>query len=112
MHRIDPRMSGLELRPDQRPDERTDRTEACLSRTTQQAKADGQARINLGRLNSDSDRDFSFLARLARTACANNCADDLASLFDPIMDFSFGYYSKERILKLSEDLGHAGTQLF
>ncbi|KAF3534613.1 hypothetical protein DY000_02040785 [Brassica cretica] len=91
MHRIDPRMSGLELRPDPRPDERTDRTEARLSRTTQQAKAD---------------------ARLARTACANDCADDLASLFDPIMDFSFGYSSKERILKLSEDLGHAETQLF
>ncbi|KAF3583628.1 hypothetical protein F2Q69_00028873 [Brassica cretica] len=73
--------------------------------------ADGHARINLGRANSDSDRGFSLLARLARTACTGDCADDLASLFDPIMYFSFLYLSKARILKLSEDLGHAGTQL-
>ncbi|KAF3570894.1 hypothetical protein F2Q69_00059437 [Brassica cretica] len=73
--------------------------------------ADGQARINLGRANSDSDHSFSLLAGLARTACTGDCADDLASLFDPIMDFSFGYFSKARILKLTEDLGHAGAQL-
>ena len=104
-------MSGLELRPDPRPDDRTDRTEARLSRTTRQAKADVQAIINLGRANSDSDRGFSLLARLARTICTGDCADDLASLFDPIMDFSFGYFTKAGILKLPEDLGHAGTQL-
>ncbi|KAF3570453.1 hypothetical protein F2Q69_00059566 [Brassica cretica] len=73
--------------------------------------ADGQAIIKLGRANSDSDRGFSLLARLARTACTGDRADDLASLFDPIMDFSFGYFSKARILKLSEDLGDAGMQL-
>ncbi|KAF2616350.1 hypothetical protein F2Q70_00013422 [Brassica cretica] len=27
------------------------------------------------------------------------------------MDFSFGYFSKARILKLSEDLGYVGSQL-
>ncbi|KAF3599364.1 hypothetical protein F2Q69_00035226 [Brassica cretica] len=111
VYRIDPRTSGLELRPDPRPNDRTDRTKARLSRTTRQAKVDGQAIINLGRASFDSDRDFSLLACLARTACTGDCADDLASLFDPIMDFIFGYFSKARILKLSEDLGHAGTQL-
>ncbi|KAF2617202.1 hypothetical protein F2Q68_00038468 [Brassica cretica] len=105
---IDLRMSGMKLQLEPRPD---DRTEARLSRTTRQAKADGQARINLERANYDSDRGLSLLARLARTACTGNCADDLTSLFDPIMDFSFGYFSKAKILKLSEDLGHAGMQL-
>ena len=58
------------------PDDRSDRTGACLARPTSQAKADGQARINLGRANSDSDHSFSLLARLARTACTSDCADD------------------------------------
>ena len=112
MYRL--RTSGLELRPDPRPDDRTDRTEARISRPTRQAKANGQAgqaRITLGRANSDSDHSFSLLARLARTVFTGDCADDLASLFDPIMDFSFGYFSKARILKLSEDVGHVRTQL-
>ncbi|CAG7870238.1 unnamed protein product, partial [Brassica rapa] len=118
---------------------RTDRTEARLSRPTRQAKTDSQARLDLdhARLNLDharlekdharlekdharldldhevthNDRDFSLLARLARTACTDNRADDLSTLFDPIMDFSFGHFSKARILKLSEDLGFVGTQL-
>uniref|UniRef100_A0A0D3D3W8 Uncharacterized protein n=1 Tax=Brassica oleracea var. oleracea TaxID=109376 RepID=A0A0D3D3W8_BRAOL len=83
MYRLDPRMSGLELRPDPRPDARTDRTEARLSRPTRQAKADGQAIIHLGRASSDSDHGFSF--------------------------GSIGSY--RMILKLSEDLGFMGTQL-
>ncbi|KAG5407859.1 hypothetical protein IGI04_013978 [Brassica rapa subsp. trilocularis] len=111
VYRLDPRTSGLELWPDPRPDDQTDRTESRLSRTIRQAKADFQAKINLGRANSDSDRGFSLLARLARTISACDCADDLASLFDPIMDFPFGYFTNARILKLSEDLGHVGTQL-
>ena len=48
---------------------------------------------------------------MARTVCTDDRADDLSTLFDPIMDFSFGYFSKARILKLSEDLGFVGTQL-
>ncbi|KAF3534607.1 hypothetical protein DY000_02040125 [Brassica cretica] len=106
-----PHTSGKELWLEPWPDDRSERTGACLSRSTSQAKADGQTRINLGRANSDSDHSFSLLARLARTACTRDCADDLASLFDPIMDFSFGYFSKARILTLSEDLGHVRTQL-
>ncbi|KAG5393467.1 hypothetical protein IGI04_023430 [Brassica rapa subsp. trilocularis] len=109
--RINPRASGMELQLELRPGDRTDCTEAHLSRPTRQDKIDGQARINLGRVNSDSDRSFSLLARLARIACTDDRSDDLASLFDPMMDFSFGYFSKARILKLSEDLGHTGTQL-
>ena len=77
----------LQLEP---PDDRTDRTRARLPRPIRQAKTDGQARINLGQANSDSDRSFSLLARLARTACTGDRSDDLASLFDPMMDFSFG----------------------
>ncbi|KAF2542070.1 hypothetical protein F2Q68_00030840 [Brassica cretica] len=111
VYRLDPRTSGLELRPDPRPDAQTDRTEARLFRPTRQAKTDGQARTNLARANSDSDHGFSLLARLARTACTDDHADDLSTLFDPIMDFSFRYFPKARILKLSEDLGFVGTQL-
>ncbi|KAF2548152.1 hypothetical protein F2Q70_00020616 [Brassica cretica] len=109
VYRLDPQTSGWELRPNLRPDDRTDRIEARLSRPTRQT--DGQARINLARVNSDSDHGFSLLARLARTICTDDRADDLSTLFDPIMDFSFGYFSKARILKLSEDLGFVGTQL-
>ncbi|KAF3534916.1 hypothetical protein DY000_02039508 [Brassica cretica] len=105
------RTSGLELRPDPQPDDRTDRTEARISRPTRQGKANGQARITLGQANSDSDHSFSLLARLARTIFTGDCADDLTSLFDPIMDFSFGYFYKARILKLVEDMGHVGTKL-
>ncbi|KAF3569484.1 hypothetical protein DY000_02016623 [Brassica cretica] len=96
VYRLDPRTSGLELRP---------------SRPTRLAKTNGQDRINLAPAKSDSDHGFSLLARLARTACTGDRADDLSTLFDPIMDFSFGYFSKARILKLSEDLGSVGTQL-
>ncbi|KAF2577672.1 hypothetical protein F2Q68_00004065 [Brassica cretica] len=69
------------------------------------------ARLDLDHEVSQNDRDFSLLARLARTACTNDRVDDLSTLFDPIMDFSFGNFSKARILKLSEDLGFVGTQL-
>ena len=88
VYRLDPGTSGLELRPDPRPDVRADRTEARLSRPTRQAKTDGQAKINLARANSDPEHGFSLLARLARTACTDDCADDLSTLFDLIMDFS------------------------
>ena len=111
VYRLNPRMSGIEVRPNPRPDDRTDRTEARLSRPTWQAKTDGQARINLARANSDSDHGFSLLSCLARTACTDDRADDLSTLFDPIMDFSFEYFSKARILKLSEDLGFVRTRL-
>ena len=111
VYRLNPRMSGIEVRPNPRPDDRTDRTEARLSRPTWQAKTDGQARINLARANSDSDHGFSLLSCLARTACTDDRADDLSTLFDPIMDFSFGNLTKARILHLSEDIGHTWPSL-
>lgn len=69
------------------------------------------ARLDLDHEVSQNDRDFSLLARLARTACTDDRTDDLSTLFDPIMDFSFGTFFKARILKLSEDFGFVGTQL-
>ncbi|KAF3529925.1 hypothetical protein DY000_02040711 [Brassica cretica] len=51
-------------------------------------------RIDPRRANSDSDRSFSLLGRLAHTACTGDRSDDLASLFDPMLDISFGYFSK------------------
>ena len=95
VYRLDPRTSGLELRPDPRPDDRTDRTEARLYWPTRQAKADGQARINLGQANSDLDHGFSLLARLARTACTGDCADDLSSLFDRSWTFPLDIYLRQ-----------------
>nr|VDD61784.1 unnamed protein product [Brassica oleracea] len=106
-------------------DDRSDLTGACLSRPTSHSKTIDHARLDKeharldldhARLDLDhevsqNDRDFSLLARLAHTACTDDRADDLSSFFDPIMDFSFGNFSKARILKLSEDLGFIGTQL-
>ncbi|CAG7885588.1 unnamed protein product, partial [Brassica rapa] len=67
------------------------------------------ARLDLDHGVSQNDRDFSLLARLARTACTDDRAEDLSTLFDPIMDFFFGHFSKARVLKLSEDMGFVGT---
>ncbi|WZY77496.1 hypothetical protein YC2023_023880 [Brassica napus] len=128
----------MELRPSPRPEDRSDRTSTRPSQPSRQAKANSRARLYVdharldldharldldhARLDLDhakldldhdvsqNDRDFSLLARLARTACTDDRADDLSTLFDPIMDFSFGNFSKARILKLSEDLGFVGTQ--
>ncbi|KAF3598878.1 hypothetical protein F2Q69_00035944 [Brassica cretica] len=60
-----------------------------------------------GSEESEDDRNFSLLDPLVCTAHP----DDLASVFDPMMDFSFDHFSKERILKLSEDLTRARMQL-
>ncbi|WZZ03543.1 hypothetical protein YC2023_089464 [Brassica napus] len=84
------------------------RLDPAIPCPTRQAKTDGRARINLEREESEDDQNFSLLVHLARTACTGDRTDDLASLFDPMMDFSLGYFSKARILKLSEDLGHVG----
>ncbi|WZZ71266.1 hypothetical protein YC2023_082636 [Brassica napus] len=54
-----PHTSGKELWLEPWSDGRSDRTGACLSRPTSQAKADGQPRINLGRANSKSTRDVA-----------------------------------------------------
>lgn len=111
VYRIDPRTSGVELRLEPRPDDWTDCTTDVLSRPTRQAKTDGQARINLEREESEDDRIFLLLAHLVRTAHPEDGTNNLASVFDPMMDFSLVHFSKARILKLSEDLTHVGTQL-
>ncbi|KAL0836015.1 hypothetical protein Bca101_087904 [Brassica carinata] len=111
VYRLDPLTSGMKLRPSPRPEDQSDRTSTRPSQPSRQAKANSRARLDLDHEVSQNDRDFSLLARLARTACTNDRADDLSTLFDPIMDFSFGNFSKARILKLSEDLGFVGTQL-
>ncbi|KAL0760335.1 hypothetical protein Bca101_076485 [Brassica carinata] len=111
VYRLDPLTSGMKLRPSPRPEHQTDRTSTRPSQPSRQSKANSRARLDLDHEVSQNDRDFSLLARLARTACTNDRGDDLSTLFDPIMDFSFGNFSKARILKLSEDLGFVGTQL-
>ena len=110
VYRIDPRTSGKELRLDPRPDDRSDRTKARLPRPTRQVKKNDRARNQSERTNPESDRTFSFLTRLGRTACTPDCTakrtDKLSDQFDPIVEFDHLDFSKERILKLSEDLGH------
>ncbi|WZY77786.1 hypothetical protein YC2023_024170 [Brassica napus] len=69
------------------------------------------ARPDLDHEVSQNDRDSSLLVRLARTACTDDRADDLSTLFDPIMDFSFGNLTKARILHLSGDIGHTWPSL-
>ena len=85
---------------------RTDRTEACPSWPIRQARTDDRARINFERTDSDSDRSFSFLVRLGRTACTDGRTNGLTDYFDPIFEFDHQEFSKATILKLSDDLGH------
>ena len=107
VYSIDPRTSRLDVRPEPRPDDIIDRPTGVLSRPSRHAKADSRAKIHQGREESEDDRNFSLLDPLVCTAHP----DDLASVFDPMMDFSFDHFSKERILKLSEDLTRARMQL-
>ena len=99
-------MSDKELRLDPRHAARTDRTEACPSRPIRQARTDDRARINFERTDSDSDRSFSFLVRMGRTASTDGRTDGLTNYFDPIFEFDHQEFSKAMILKLSDDLGH------
>ncbi|KAF3500171.1 hypothetical protein F2Q69_00042831 [Brassica cretica] len=80
VYRIDPCISGKELRLHPCPAVRTDHTEA--------------------------HRSFSFLVRLGRTACTDGCTDGLTDYFDSIFEFDHQEFSKATILKLSDDLGH------
>ncbi|KAF2616166.1 hypothetical protein F2Q70_00011880 [Brassica cretica] len=63
--------------------------------------------LDLGREESEDDRAFSLLACLVYP---DERTIDLASV-DHMMDFSYPYFSKARILQLSEDLTHARTRL-
>ncbi|KAF2609195.1 hypothetical protein F2Q68_00044457 [Brassica cretica] len=108
---IDPHTSGTALRMELRPDDGTDRPTCVLSRPSRHAKTDSRAQLHLGREESEDDQSFSLLARLVRNIHPDEHTDDLASVFDPMMDFSFDHFSKERIFKLLEDLTRARTQL-
>ncbi|KAF3501725.1 hypothetical protein F2Q69_00041260 [Brassica cretica] len=55
-----PRASWLELRLEPRPDDRTDRTGARLSRPTRHSKPHGRARLSLGREETEDGYAFSF----------------------------------------------------
>ncbi|KAF2571911.1 hypothetical protein F2Q70_00004175 [Brassica cretica] len=63
-----------------RPSDRTRQTDwqSRLSRPTRQAMTDDRARINFERTDSDSDRSFSFLVRLGRTAFREKLHSDRA----------------------------------
>ncbi|KAF8113088.1 hypothetical protein N665_0057s0038 [Sinapis alba] len=61
VYRINPRTSGMELRPEPRLDDRTDRTIDVILRPTRQAKTNGRDRITLEREESDSARSYSLL---------------------------------------------------
>ncbi|KAF2540984.1 hypothetical protein F2Q68_00031255 [Brassica cretica] len=106
VYRIDPRASGRELRLDPRPDDRSDRTEVRLLRPTRQVKTNDRARIQSERTDSESDQSFSFLTRLACTACTTERIDELSDHFNPIVQFDLQDFSKARILKFSEYLGY------
>ncbi|KAF2535736.1 hypothetical protein F2Q68_00020718 [Brassica cretica] len=59
VYRIDPRTSGMELRLEPRPDNRTDRTRARLSRPSRQSKDNSRARLCLGREEPEYIHGFS-----------------------------------------------------
>ncbi|KAF2582561.1 hypothetical protein F2Q68_00003283 [Brassica cretica] len=106
VYRLDPRTSGLELRPDPRPDARTDRTEARLTRPTRQAKTDSQARLDLdhARLEKDHARLEKDHARLEK----DHVRLDLDLEF---MHFDQPNLTKARIFHLSEHIGRTWSSL-
>ncbi|KAL0657730.1 hypothetical protein Bca4012_078315 [Brassica carinata] len=61
VYRLDPHTSGLELQHNPRPDDQINRTEARLSRPVRHAKSIGQAKTEVGRVESESDRGLSLL---------------------------------------------------
>ena len=69
VYHLDPLTSGMELRPNPRPDIRTDWSNTRSSQPSRQAKANSRARLDLDREVSQNDRDFSLLVHLARTKC-------------------------------------------
>jgi len=111
VYRIDPRKSGKELRLEPHPDDRTDRTEAHLPRTTRQAKTDGQARPHFDREEPETDHSLSLLVCLIRAECPDERTDGSAGQYDQFLIFDDQNFSKARILQLSKDLGRAGTKL-
>ena len=94
VHRIDPRMSVLELSLKPRPRDGFDRPTSLLSQPIHHSKTDSQARFNLGREESEDVHIFSLMALLVRPACPEGCPDVLASVPNPLMDFSHQYFTK------------------
>ncbi|KAF3564488.1 hypothetical protein DY000_02014324 [Brassica cretica] len=68
IHRIDPRMSVLELSLKPRPRDGFDRPTSLLSQPIQHSKTDSQAIFNLGREESEDVHIFSLMALLGASA--------------------------------------------
>ncbi|KAL0826712.1 hypothetical protein Bca101_050389 [Brassica carinata] len=95
VHRIVPHTSVLELSLEPRPIDGYDRPTSLLSQPIQHSKTDSQSRFNLGREESEDVHRFSLMALLVRPTCPEGCPDVLASVPDPLMDFSHPYFTKE-----------------
>ena len=108
MYRIDPHTSSKELSLDPRPDDRSNCLTDRLSRPSRHSKDDSQDRLSLDREEPEDGHAFTLLGRLVQP---DEHAIDLQSVFDPLLDFHHPYFSKARILQLSEDLGHAWARL-
>ncbi|KAF3486824.1 hypothetical protein F2Q69_00052635 [Brassica cretica] len=89
-----PHTSVLELSLEPRPRDGFDRPTSLLSQPIQHSKTDCQARFNLGREVSEDVHRFSLMALLVRPACPEGCSHVLASVPDPLMDFSLLYFTK------------------
>uniref|UniRef100_A0A0D3BGW2 Uncharacterized protein n=1 Tax=Brassica oleracea var. oleracea TaxID=109376 RepID=A0A0D3BGW2_BRAOL len=94
VHRIDPQTSVLELSLEPRPIDGFDQPTSLLSQPIQHSKTDSQARFNLGREESEDVHRFSLMALLVHPACPEGCHDVLASVPDPLMNFSHSYFTK------------------
>ncbi|WZZ88600.1 hypothetical protein YC2023_117179 [Brassica napus] len=94
IHRIDPQTSILELNQEPRPRDGFDRLASLLSQPIQHSNTDSQARFNLGREESEDVHRFSLMALLVRPTCPEGCPDVLASVPDPLMDFSHPNFTK------------------
>ncbi|KAF3508996.1 hypothetical protein F2Q69_00006448 [Brassica cretica] len=94
VHRIDPQTSVLELSLEPRPIDGFDQPTSLLSQPIQHSKTDSQARFNLGREESEDVHRFSLMALLVHPACPEGCPDVLASVPNPLMDFSHTYFTK------------------
>ncbi|KAF2601095.1 hypothetical protein F2Q70_00025959 [Brassica cretica] len=84
-----------------RPDDQINCTEARLSRPVRHAKSIGQAKTEVGRVESESDRGLSLISRLGR---ADDRSDELIRHFDQFMNFEQPNLSKARLLRLSDDI--------
>ncbi|KAL0789752.1 hypothetical protein Bca101_005998 [Brassica carinata] len=94
VHHIDPQTSVLELSLEPRPRDGFDRLTSLQSQPIQHSKTDSQARFNLGREEYEDVHRFSLMALLVRHGCPEGCPIVLASVPDPLMDFSHSYFTK------------------